>query len=33
MLERVLHHLHNYFISETVTGTFEIRDGDRKSVV
>lgn len=27
MLERVLHHLHNYFISETVTGTFEIRDG------
>jgi len=27
MLEKVLHHLHNYFIQETVSGTFQIREG------
>ena len=26
MLESVLHHLHNYFIAETVSGTFTIAD-------
>ena len=27
MLEKILRHLHNYFIAQTVSGTFEISEG------